>query len=192
MLGFDDRTVAEGDQVLALVRATPVRAGRTVVLQLKSAGRWRTVRTGTVNRRGQASFTIAPTLGRHFYRAVALGHRGAAPQKSKSVPLTATDVTPPAAPFGLVAVPRDGAVGLSWSRIVPADFDHPQVWMRTADTDWSLVTVTESDNIEVTLLQNGVTHWFTVASVDTNGNVSARAPEIAATPTASLPDDVND
>ena len=139
VLGFDDRTVAEGEQVRAFVRATPVRAGRTVVLQTRSGGTWRTVRTGTFNRRGRASFTITPELGRDSYRAVALRHRGAAPEQSDSETITATDVTPPPAPYDLVAVPGDGAVRLSWSRVVPADFAHHEVWMRTAGTPWSLV-----------------------------------------------------
>ena len=59
--------------------------------------------------------------------------------------------------------------------------------MGSGDTTWSLVTVTESDTVEVSLLQNGVTHWFTVTSVDTNGNVSEMAHKVAATPTAPGP-----
>lgn len=154
---------------------------------MRSAGTWQTVRTSTFDRRGQATFTITPDLGQDSYRAVALGYRGAAPEQSNAEALTATDVTPPPAPYDLVAVPGDGAVQLSWSRVVPADFAHHEVWMRTADTTWSLVTITELDNVEVTLLQNDVTHWFTVTSVDGNGNVSGMANEVAATPTPSIP-----
>lgn len=187
VLGFDARAVPQGEQVSALVRATPVRAGRTVVLQMKSADTWRTVRTSTFDRLGRATFAITPELGQDSYRAVALRHRGAAPAKSNTETLVATDVTPPPAPYDLVAVAGDGAVQLSWSRVVPADFAHHEVWMRTADTTWTLVTVTGSDNVEVTLLQNDVTHWFTVTSVDSNGNVSEMASEVAATPTAAIP-----
>jgi hypothetical protein len=78
-------------------------------------------------------------------------------------------------------------VQLSWSRILPADFAHHEVWMRTAGTAWSLVTLTESDHADITLLQNDVVHWFTVTSVDTHGNASAMATEVSATPTAANP-----
>lgn len=186
VLGFDNSTVSQGQEVRALVHATPVRPGRNVVLQLRSAGTWQTVERGTLNRRGRATFTITPELGQSSYRAVALRHRGAAPEQSSSETITALDVTPPPAPYDLVAAPGDGAVQLSWSRVIPADFSHHEVWMRTADTTWSLVTVTESDGVEVTLLQNGVTYWFTVTSVDSNDNVSDMATEVTATPTAPV------
>lgn len=188
VLRFDDRTVDEGEQARAVVRATPVRAGRPVVLQVKSAGTWRTVRTSHFNGKGQATFAIAPHLGSASYRAVARAHRGAALEPSNTETVTATDVTPPSAPHDLVAVPGDGSVALSWSRVVPADFAHHEVWMRTADTTWSLVTVTSADSFQVALLQNDVTHWFAVTSADTNGNVSSMSAEIAATPTAPEPE----
>ncbi|WP_242667559.1 fibronectin type III domain-containing protein [Nocardioides sp. PD653] len=184
MLRFDDSTVDEGDQARAVVYANPIRAGRPVVLQMRSAGMWRTVRMSQFDRHGRATFTITPDLGEDTYRAVARRYRGAAPNLSEAETLTATDVTPPPAPYDLVAVPGDGTVQLSWSRVVPADFARHEVWMRTADTTWSLVSVTESDNVEITLLQNDVTYWFTITSVDTNGNVSDMADEVAATPTA--------
>lgn len=187
VLDFDETTVAQGEEVRALVSATPVRAGRSVALQMRSAGAWHTVRTSTFNRLGQATFTITPELGQDSYRAVALRYGGAAPAESNTKTITATDVTPPPAPYDLVAIPGDGAVRLSWSRVLTADFAEHQVWMRTADTAWSLVTVTDSDNVEVTLLPNGVTHWFTVTSVDESGNVSAMASEVAATPSAAQP-----
>jgi hypothetical protein len=189
VLRFDDRTVDEGEQARAVVRATPVRAGRPVVLQVRSAGTWRTVRTSHVDRSGRAVFTITPDLGSDAYRAVVRAHRGAALTPSNTETVTASDVTPPSAPFDLVAVAGDGTVDLSWSRVVPADFAHHEVWMRTADTAWSLVTVTSADSFQVGLLQNDVTHWFSVTSKDTHGNVSSMSIEVAATPTASLPDD---
>ncbi|MGB0100772.1 MAG: excalibur calcium-binding domain-containing protein [Nocardioides sp.] len=188
-LSFNRRVVGEGEQVRASVRATPVRAGRTIVLQMRSAGSWRAVRTSAVDRRGRATFTITPALGRANYRAVALRHRGARPVQSATKQLTATDVTPPRAPFDLVAVPGDGAVELSWSRVVPKDFAHHEVWVRTAGTSWSLVKKTDSDHVTVSLLPNGVVHWFAVTSVDTSGNESARSSQVAATPTAPDPED---
>lgn len=185
VLAFDDSIVADGEQVRARVHATPVRAGRTVALQMRSAGTWRTVRTSSFDRRGRATFTITPELGESPFRAVALRHRGAAAEQSAIELLTALDVTPPPTPYDLVAIPGDGSVSLSWSRAATADFARNEVWMRTADTTWSLLTVTEADNIELSLLQNDVTHWFTVTSVDASGNVSEMADEVEATPTAA-------
>ena len=93
-------------------------------------------------------------------------------------------MTPPPAPFDLVATAGDETVQLDWSRTVPADFDHHEVWMRTAATAWDLVTVTTSDHAEITALQNGVTYWFTVTSVDHHGNASDPSSEVMATPSA--------
>lgn len=182
LLSFDDRTVAEGEQVRALVRATPVRTGRAVVLQQRSSGVWRTVRTSALDRRGRASFTFTPALGTDSYRAVALRHRGAAPVQSRAESVTSRDVTPPPAPYDLIAVPGNGTVALSWSRTATSDFAHHEVWMRTADTPWELVTITEADSAVVSLLPSGVTHWFAVTSVDIHGNTSETTDEVAATP----------
>jgi hypothetical protein len=187
VLSFDDRTVAQGEQVRAFIRATPIREGRRMLLQMRSAGIWRTIATSTLDLRGRATFTITSEFGHRSYRAVALLHRGAASQQSNTETLTATDETPPSAPYDLIAVPGDGAVQLNWSRELPPDFSHHEVWMRTADTTWSLLAVTESDQVELAPLQNGVTYWFTVTSVDTNGNVSEAASEVASTPTAPSP-----
>ncbi|MBZ5738731.1 excalibur calcium-binding domain-containing protein [Nocardioides mangrovi] len=187
MLDFDDRSVAQGDQVQASVRATPIRPGRTVVLQMRSAGTWHTVRTSRFDHRGRATFNFTPRLGQDAYRAVARSFRGAASAQSGLKTVTVEDRTPPPAPYDLVAVAGDGGVELSWSRALPQDFAHHEVWMRTADTDWSLVSVTGDDNMEVSLLQNGVTYWFTVTSVDTSGNVSEMAEEASATPVAPAP-----
>lgn len=124
LLAFDDRNVDDGEQVRARVRATPVRTGRTVVLQRRSSGVWRTVRTSSFDHRGRATFTITPDLGTDSYRAVALRYRGAAPAQSRVEAVTANDVTPPPAPTNLVVVPGNGTAALSWSRVVPADFEH--------------------------------------------------------------------
>lgn len=188
VLEFDDRTVSEGEQVRAVVRATPVRARRPVALQMWSAGSWHTVKTGRLDRRGRASFVITAALGEDAYRAVALRHRGATPHESRAVTVTAQDVTPPTAPFDLVAVAGDGSVQLSWSRELPADFAHHEVWMRAGDDAWSMVAVTEEDDVELTALQNGVTYSFTVTSVDGSGNASPPATVVTATPTAPDPE----
>lgn len=185
-LGFNHRTVAEGRQVRAAVRATPVRAGRKVVLQMRSSGTWRTVRTSTFDRHGRASFSFTPKLGQTAYRAVAQRHRGALPAQSASKTVTARDLTPPPVPSDLAATPGDGSVELSWSRALPADFSHHEVWVRTAGTPWSLLTITEAATVEISALPNGVTHWFSVTSVDTRGNASARTAAVTATPTAPV------
>ncbi|WP_220793177.1 hypothetical protein [Nocardioides stalactiti] len=187
VLTFDDADVADGEQVRARVHATPVRPGRPVALQKRVEGTWTTIRTGSFNRRGSASFAVTAALGKNAYRAVALRHRGASPEQSDTETVTANDVTAPPTPYDLVAVAGDGAVQLSWSRMVPADLDHHEVWMRTDAIDWALVTVTTSDNAEITSLQNDVTYWFAVTSVDQAGNTSEPSEEVSATPTAPAP-----
>ncbi|GAA3802417.1 excalibur calcium-binding domain-containing protein [Nocardioides panacisoli] len=186
-LSFDDHSVAEGARVQARVRATPVRAGRPVVLQARSGGTWRTVSRARVNRRGQAEFAVTANLGTDAYRAVALRHRGAAPEQSRVRMLTATDQTPPPTPTNLVAVPGDGTVQLSWSQVTPADFSHNEVWVRTDSTAWSLYTTTGAQSVDVTGLQNDVTYWFSVSSVDLRGNASAKSTAVSAMPTAVAP-----
>jgi predicted phage tail protein len=99
----------------------------------------------------------------------------------------AADVTPPPVPFDLVATPGDAKVQLSWSRVLTADFDHHEVWMRTESTPFVLVTTTTSQDVEITSLQNGTTYWFAVTSVDTSGNASAKSSEVSATPVGIAP-----
>lgn len=186
-LSFDDRNVAEGDQVQASVQASPVRTDRPVTLQKRTAGTWETVRTGTLNRRGRASFTVKPELGQNAYRAVVLRFKGAVPAHSDTETVTAADVTPPPVPFNLVATPGDATVQLSWSRNLTPDFARHDVYLRTDTTTWTLVTSTSSQSVEITSLQNGTTYWFAVTSVDSSGNASAKSIEVSATPAGAAP-----
>jgi hypothetical protein len=185
-LSFADRTVDHGRRVTAVVRATPVRAGRRVALQVRANGAWRTVRTAAFDRRGRTTVAVAPALGRSTYRAVAMRHHGAAAQPSGTAVVTASDGTAPPAPYDLVAVPGDGSVSLSWSRVAPTDFSHHEVWVRTSETDWSVVATTNEATYDVAELTNGVAHTFTVTSVDRAGNRSATATAVTATPTAPV------
>lgn len=186
-LSFNKKVVPEGKRVKARVHATPVRSGRPVVLQRKSSGRWETVRSGKLNKNGVVTFTVAAALGHRSYRAVVRPYRGAVPANSRTKRVTGKDVTPPAAPFGLVAVPGDQSVLLSWSRSLPSDFAHHKVWMRTAETGWSVVATTQEAQVTIAPLENGTTYWFAVTSVDTSGNASAMSSEVSTTPAVPAP-----
>ena len=175
VLTIADRAIGEGDRVDAVVRATPVRAGRPVAVQVWAGTGWRTVRTGSVDRDGRARFTLAPALGRSAFRAVVLQHRGAAQHSSASVAVVASDRTASPAPYGLVALADNATVRLSWSRVIPDDFAYHEVWMRTDDTPWTAAYTTYADSFAIENLQFGVAYSFTVTSVDTSGNRSTSA-----------------
>lgn len=159
-LEFVDDEVAEGDEVTALIKATPVRKGRPVALQVRSGGSWTTVARTEVDRKGRAEVDLRPELGTDSYRAVVLRHEGAVPAQSRTRTLTALDLTPPAAPTDLMATAGDTTVELMWTRDLPDDFAHHEIWMRTADSEWTLVTTTASDTMSVGGLANDVTYWF--------------------------------
>ncbi|MEC9050974.1 MAG: excalibur calcium-binding domain-containing protein, partial [Actinomycetota bacterium] len=102
-LEFVDDEVAEGDEAPALIKATPVRKGRPVALQVRAGGSWKTVARAEVDRKGRAEVDLRPGLGTDSYRAVVLRHEGAVPAQSRARTLTALDLTPPAAPTDLMA-----------------------------------------------------------------------------------------
>ena len=185
-LAFVDDEIAEGDEATALIKATPVRKGRPVALQVRINGTWKAVARTEVDRKGRAEVDLRPDLGTDSYRAVVLRHEGAVPAQSRPRTLTALDLTPPAAPTDLMATAGDTTVELMWTRDLPDDFAHHEIWMRTADSGWTLVTTTTSNTMSVGGLVNDVAYWFYVTSVDVHGNVSAASTEVEATPSAPI------
>ena len=188
-LAFVDDEVAEGDEATALIKATPVRKGRPVALQVRSGGSWTTVARTEVDRKGRAEVELRPDLGADSYRAVVLRHEGAVPARSRARALTTLDLTPPAAPTELVATAGDTTVELTWTRELPDDFARHEIWMRTTDSEWRLVTTTASDAMSIGGLVNDVTYWFYVTSVDVHGNTSEPSTEVESTPTAPVVED---
>ncbi|GAA4801956.1 excalibur calcium-binding domain-containing protein [Nocardioides caeni] len=181
VLSFANYTVEAGEQARALVTMTPIRSGRPVALRTWSEGSWTTVATSVLNSYGRARFSLPAELGDTSYRAVVLAHRGAAAAQSSTRTVTGVDLTAPPVPTGLSAAPGDGTVQLTWIPVLSADLSHYQVLMRTADSGWTIAATTNSSSVQVSA-PNGVPHWFTVASVDHDGNVSAMAAQVTATP----------
>ena len=188
-LAFVDDEIAEGDEATALIKATPVRKGRPVALQVRINGTWKAVARTEVDRKGRAEVDLRPDLGTDSYRAVVLRHEGAVPARSRARALTTLDLTPPAAPTELVATAGDTTVELTWTRELPDDFARHEIWMRTTDSEWRLVTTTASDAMSIGGLVNDVTYWFYVTSVDVHGNTSEPSTEVESTPTAPVVED---
>jgi hypothetical protein len=100
------------------------------------------------------------------------------------------DVTPPAAPTGLSAVPGDTTVALTWDALaLPHDVKGWNVYRSETspvDTGTPLHYVTtESYTDNDPLLVNGTLYYYTVKAVDTSNNLSNPATEASATPYAT-------
>ena len=101
------------------------------------------------------------------------------------------DLTPPAAPTALSALPYSGAVSLSWT--APADLDvagyniyrstAPSVSLTNPINGGTLVTGTTYSDSGRT---NGTPYYYVVTAVDTSTNQSVASNEVNATPLASL------
>ncbi|RBY95954.1 hypothetical protein DQ237_12550 [Blastococcus sp. TF02-8] len=123
------------------------------------------------------TFTDTQGTGTSTYALAAvdrLGNRSAASPPGRSV----GDVTPPAAPTGLVATRGDGRVTLTWTANGEPDLagyavlrDGVQIAMVTG------TTCTATD------LTNDVTYDFALVAVDDSGNRSPATAPVAATPT---------
>lgn len=181
-LRFVDSVVAQGDEARALIHATPIREGRAVSLEVRRNGRWQVVDRSKVDRKGRAEITLMPDLGELSYRAVVLERRGASEAHSQARTLKAVDMTAPNAPTDLVATAGDTIVDLNWAQAATSDLAGFEVWVRSENTPPTMVATTTSPAFQATGLQNGITYYFTVRSIDVNGNMSAFAAEIAATP----------
>lgn len=185
-LAFADDTLDEGRSAHARVGATPVRVGRTLAIQIRQPGGWRTIRTVREDRDGSVALTLPSAgLGEYRYRAVARQFHGAAPSTSATRTLTVQDVTAPPAPAAVYTTPGDSTVGLTWSGTQAEDFSHYVVWVRQDGVGtWTLATTTAGTAAAVGSLTNDVAYWFAVTSVDVHGNESAPSAEVSATPVA--------
>jgi hypothetical protein len=181
-LTLSRQAVDEGVDVRARVEASPVRKGRSIALQAFRAGTWKTIRTGKQNRRGVASFTVGTgNPGTFRYRAVALKFNGAVPARSAASKLVVRDTTPPPVPTGLLAAPGNESAQLTWQASTAADLDYYDVYYRTTGSSWQWVASPVVESWAATGLTNGVTYEFSVRSVDTAGNVSARSAAVSVT-----------
>lgn len=108
-------TVVQGGSAAAALRFTPVRAARTVALQIWRSGVWTTAASGRQSSAGATSFTVATTtVGSYSYRAwtAALSGAPAFAGVTRILTVTAPSVGPVT---GLVAHPAKTSIALSWT-----------------------------------------------------------------------------
>ena len=100
-----------------------------------------------------------------------------------SAPVTAVqpeplpDVTPPAVPLGLSAVPGDGLVTLTWNPVTAPDLAGYRVQRNGAT-----IATTSSAGYTDTSPTNGVAYAYSVSAFDATGNRSAESSQVMATP----------
>ncbi|MBN1422274.1 MAG: alkaline phosphatase [Planctomycetes bacterium] len=105
---------------------------------------------------------------------------------------TPADMTPPAAPTGLVATGGDGVVNFGWSANTEWDLAGYNVYRSTtsgagyAKVNGSIVTGTPP-SFEDGAVTNGTTYYYVVTAIDTNNNESDASAEVSATPFDSIP-----
>ncbi len=123
------------------------------------------------------------TTYRYQLRAVDT-HGNTSPASAPAVSATPVDLTPPAVPGGLTATRGDGSVALSWTPVGDGDLASYHVYRDGA----LLATVTApTASYTDSGLTNDSGHSWTVSSVDTHGNESARSAAVTATPTDLTP-----
>ncbi|NRB73506.1 MAG: hypothetical protein HRU46_04045 [Verrucomicrobiales bacterium] len=99
------------------------------------------------------------------------------------------DVTPPAAPSGLLLTAGDASVSLDWDDSGEGDFDSYRVYRSVTPGVYGAALVeglTDSSYIDFTAL-NGITYYYTVTAVDSSGNESGSPAEVSATPVSPNP-----
>ncbi|HEX2231867.1 MAG TPA: carbohydrate-binding domain-containing protein [Thermoleophilaceae bacterium] len=97
------------------------------------------------------------------------------------------DVTPPAAPSGLVASPGDGQVALDWANNSESDLAGYRVFRATtAGGPYTAINTTllTGSSLTDTGRTNGTRYFYVVRAVDAAGNVSPASAEVSATPQA--------
>lgn len=166
---------------------TPVRTGRTVVLQKPANGTWVGVKTTTQSSTGAVSFSMSlKAQGDFTFRVTALA-AGGAPAVA-SAPGTVSVTMP--VPTGLTATPGNAHVQLSWNAVTATELAGYLVYKRTDPGDspvlWTKVTPNpiSATSLDVVALTNGQPYGFTVTSVNGSGDESAFATKATATPVA--------
>ena len=114
----------------------------------------------------------------YSYTLVAVDGHGNRSAPSAAVPVTPTDLTPPAAPTGLTAVRGDGQVTLTWTPNTETDLASYRVLRDGAE----VATVTGATTYTDTALVNDTPYRYTLAAVDTHGNRSVSSSAVTATP----------
>ena len=115
----------------------------------------------------------------YSYALLAVDTHGNRSARSAPVPITPTDLTPPGAPTGVVAVRGDGRVDLTWSANPEPDLADYRVMRDGVE----VATVTGATGHADVGLTNDTTYRYTLAAVDTHGNHSISSSPVFATPT---------
>jgi len=157
------------------VYGEPINAGNVVA----SDGFVHYVVTGLTN--GQIYYFTCRAVDTSGNRSGNAIERSAIPQ------VLAGDMTPPAAPENLVAIPGDGFVDLQWSANTEEDLFGYRVWFKVAGGNYELpLNVGNVTSYRVTGLTNGTQYVFAVSALDLDGNESSLSIERSAIPTAGL------
>jgi type II secretory pathway pseudopilin PulG len=92
-------------------------------------------------------------------------------------------LTPPA-PKGLVALPGNGQVSVSWAMSGIGDFHHWELWRGTASGGETLykASLTNPSYTDTPLANDGTTYYYRVVVVDKDGHRSSFSAEVSATP----------
>jgi VCBS repeat-containing protein len=100
------------------------------------------------------------------------------------------DITPPAAPTGLNAVPGDTIVNLTWTAPADPDVKGYNVYRGIASHDYDPAPINGGTLVTTEFfgdsgLTNGLQYFYTVKAMDTSNNESLAATEASATPAGS-------
>lgn len=190
-LQLSDGSVVDSDRVVATVDAKPVRRGRPIVLQRRTANGWTKVGTDKQNRAGEATFVVSTgSVGTFRYRAVVQRYRGAVPFTSTTRTLDVSpppDTTAPSVPTEVLSTAGDGQVMIDWVDVTAPDLRGYHVYYATsASGPWDRLTsqpLTDS-SYAATGLANGSTYYFCIRSVDYENNLSSCSAQTSATPMA--------
>ncbi|MCA0144387.1 fibronectin type III domain-containing protein [Blastococcus sp. LR1] len=101
---------------------------------------------------------------------------------SPAVSATPTDLTPPAAPTGLIGGRGDARAGLSWNASPEPDL----AGYRLLRDGVEVAALTGTEHIDLGLA-NDRTYVYTLVAVDTHGNRSAPSASVSVTPTDLTP-----
>lgn len=140
----------------------------------------------TVNAPGRTAVVTGLTNGTAAsFRVLAVDAAGNVSAASSAVSATPRDLTPPAAPTGLAAVPGDGSAALSWTANPEVDVARYDV----LDAGGNVVASVTAPATSATVhgLPNGAAQTFRLVAVDRAGNASAASTPVTLTPRDTTP-----
>src|SRR5215207_879627 len=103
--------------------------------------------------------------------------------RSAAAQLISGDVTPPAAPTGLIAMPASRRITLDWADNAEADLAGYRLERRVGNRAWTIRAEVSQSTFTDTALKPGTTYRYRLSAYDRNGNYSLPSAEVAALPT---------